>query len=184
MPVRKSTREAIIEAAFDAFSRDAQTTLGDIASAAGVGRATLHRHFAGRAELVRELALIAIDEMDDAAETACENVDSSGEALRRCLEALIPLGSRHGFLAREPVEDDPAITAEFERQVRETRELVVAARDEGVFDPAVPVEWIVRAYEYLLYAGWESVRAGDATPAQASAHAWRTLTSGLASPSR
>ena len=177
--LRPTSRDAIIEAAFEVFSRNPGASLSDVSDRAGVGRATLHRHFASRADLVRELALIAIEEMDAAVDAACESVPSHGEALRRSLSALIPLGARHGFLALEPIEDDPEIAAEFDRQTRETREAVEKAKGEGVFDPAVPTGWVVQAYDNLLYAAWESVRAGEATHDQAADLAWRTLTTGL-----
>ncbi len=182
-PTRLSSREALIEAAFTVFSRDPSAPLAQVVERAGVGRATLHRHFASRDELVRALARIAIEEMDLAAEAACEGTRSSLEALERMLHALIPLGNRHGFLALEPLDQDPAIRAEFERQQRETREMVDAAKREGAFDTSLPTSWIVQAYDYLLYAAWESVRTEDATPARAAELAWRTLISGLGGPS-
>ena len=177
--LRPSTRDAIIDAAFERLSRDPSVSLADIAERAGVGRATLHRHFSGRDDLIRALALIAIEEMDAAAEAACEDAESSADAFQRMLTALIPLGDRHGFLAREPIEDDPQIAAAFERQTRETHEMVEEAKAEGVFDPAVPTSWITQAFDHLLFAAWESTRTGDTTPAQAADLAWRTLARGV-----
>ncbi len=178
-PLRPSAKDALIDAAFDLLSRNPGASLGDIAERAGVGRATLHRHFAGRDDLIRALAHLAVKEMDEAADAVCENAASHGEALRLSLEALIPLGDRHGFLAREPIENDPEIAAEFSRQLRETEEMVAAAKEEGVFDNAVPTAWITQALDHLLYAAWESVKAGETTHAQAADLAWRTLTRGL-----
>lgn len=179
-PIRPSTKDAIMEAAFELLSRNLGASLAEIAERAGVGRATLHRYFASREDLMRTLAMTALKEMDAAAEDACADATSYAEAARRTLEALIPLGDRHGFLTREPLEDDPAIAAEFERQISETRDMVDGAKSEGVFDRAVPTAWIAQAYDHLLFAAWESVKAGEATPAQAADLAWRTLTTGLA----
>ncbi|MEO0982659.1 MAG: helix-turn-helix domain-containing protein [Pseudomonadota bacterium] len=178
-PVRLSTREAIIEAAFAVLGRDPSAPLSDVAERAGVGRATLHRHFASREALFHALAKTAVDEMDAAAEAACADTASHGEALRRTLQALIPLGDRYGFLALEPLHSDAEIQAAFERQNRETAEMIDAAKREGLFDAAVPTAWITQAYDHLLYAGWESVRTGEATHAQAADLAWRTLATGL-----
>lgn len=177
--IRPTTQEAVITAAFDVLSRDPSASLSEIAERAGVGRATLHRHFAGREDLIRALALIAIEEMDAAAETACESAETYGDAFRRMLEALIPLGDRHGFLAREPIDDDPDIAAAFERQMNETRDMVEEAKREGLFDSSIPTGWITQAFDHLLYAAWESVKAGDTTHKQAADLAWRTLTKGL-----
>ncbi|MEO1015240.1 MAG: helix-turn-helix domain-containing protein [Pseudomonadota bacterium] len=177
--LRPSPKDAIIEAAFDVLAEAPGASLADIAARAGVGRATLHRHFAGREDLIRTLALIAIEEMDAAADAACEGVESHGEALRRTLAAIIPLGDRHWFLSREPVDDDPVIAREFERLMRETGELIEAAKSEGVFDEAAPTAWIAQAYDHLIFAAWESVKAGEATHSQAADLAWRTLTIGV-----
>ena len=177
--VRMSAREALIEAAFDVLSRDPSAALSQVAERAGVGRATLHRYFPNRDDLVRTLAKVALDEMDRAADDACEGASSYGEALRLMLGALVPLGDRHGFLAREPLGSDKDIDGEFERQQRETENMIDEAKREGVFAKDVPTKWIAQAYDHLLYAAWESVRAGDATPAQASDLAWRTLVNGL-----
>jgi AcrR family transcriptional regulator len=178
-PVRLSTKDALIEAAFDVFSCNRGAALSEVADRAGVGRATLHRHFASRDDLVRTLALIALQEMDAAAEAACENANSYADALRLSLAALIPLGDRHGFLALEPIDDDPEIAAAYERQMNETRDMVEEAKREGAFDPDAPTDWITQAFDHLLYAAWESVKAGEATHAQAADLAWRTLTTGL-----
>ncbi len=176
---RIPTSDAIAEAGFRLLSRNPGANLAEIAEAAGITRATLHRYFPSRQALVNELAARAIEEMDAAVAAACADSASAGDALRDSLQALIPLGDRHGFLAHEDVEQDDAMQAEFARLQRETLEWVDAAKQEGVFDAAVPSDWIVRAYDFLLYAAWDSVHAEEATPKQAAELAWRTLTSGL-----
>lgn len=180
--LRLSSRAAIIEAAFTVFSRDPSAALSEVARLAGVGRATLHRHFAGRDDLIRALAQLAIKDMDQAVERACANVVSYSEAVRKSLQALIPLGDRYGFLELEPLDNDPAFKKEFEQQQKETVEMIDGAKGEGLFDTSVPTSWIVQAFDHLLYAGWESVKAGETTPDQAADLAWRTLTSGLGKP--
>lgn len=177
--LRLSSRDAIIEAAFALFSKNPGAPLADVAERAGVGRATLHRHFASREDLMRALAKIASKEMDVAVETACADATSYSEVARLALQALIPLGDRHGFLALEGFADDPEMLATFEREQQETAEMVEAAKGEGLFDTSVPTSWIVQAYDHLMYAGWESVKAGETTHEQAAALAWRTLIHGL-----
>ncbi|MEM8616850.1 MAG: helix-turn-helix domain-containing protein [Pseudomonadota bacterium] len=177
--LRPPTRTAIIEAAFEIFSRDPSASLSEVSERAGVGRATLHRHFPSRDALVRALALIAIEEMDAAADAATAGAPNYTTAFQRMLSALIPLGSRHGFLALEPIEGDPEIADAFARQQRETSELIDACKAEGLFELTVPTDWISQVFDHLLYAAWESIKAGETTPKQASDLAWRTLTRGL-----
>ena len=177
--IRPSTRDAILEAGFELFNRDPGASLAKVAELAGIGRATLHRHFAGRDDLLRALALIAVHEMDEVVEDACEDVASYSEALRVSLEVLIPLGDRYSFLGLDAIEHDPEIQDQLARQKRETESLVDKAKREGTFAKSLPTSWIVQVYEHLLFAAWESVKAGEATQAQASALAWQTLMSGV-----
>lgn len=177
--IRLSTRESIIEASFVLFSRNIGASLSEVAERAGVGRATLHRHFANRDELLRTLALLAIEEMDTAADAASSDSKSYSEALHATLYALIPLGDRHSFLAREPLEDDPTLAEEFKRIDKEMIELVEAAKGEGLFDKTLPATWISQVFDALLFSAWESVKQGHTTSSQAADLAWLTLTQGL-----
>ena len=62
-------------AAFLVFADDPAASLADVAKRAGVGRATLHRHFPGRPELMRALAKIAMTELDKAIEEALKGYE-------------------------------------------------------------------------------------------------------------
>ncbi|MEO1107413.1 MAG: TetR/AcrR family transcriptional regulator [Pseudomonadota bacterium] len=177
--IRPTTKDAIIEAAFEVFSQNQAASLGDVAQHAGVGRATLHRHFPGRPELMRALAKIAIAELDEAVEQATAGATSYEEGFRLSLHAIVPLANRQLFLANEGLEADPEIAAAYDKGLQELRHDVDAAKQEGAFDPNVPTDWIVEAYENLIYAAWSLVQSGEATAKQAADLAWRTLSQGL-----
>ena len=177
--IRPSTRNAIIEAAFEVYSENRGASLGDVAQRAGVGRATLHRHFAGRAELMRDLAKIALAELEDAVEQATADAKSYEEGFRLSLFATVPLANRQWFLANEGLEADPQIAAAYDASLDALRQDVEDAKKEGAFDPQIPTVWIVEAYENLTYAAWSLVRSGEATPKQAAELAWRTFSQGL-----
>ena len=177
--IRLQSRDAIIEAAFQVFSKDPTASLADIAERAGVGRATLHRHFSGRDDLMVALAHSAMRELDEVVDAAVADAPSYTEALKRSLAVVIPLADRQWFLSREPVEHDPEVMAGYRRQLQELAEAIDAAKAEGTFSAEVPTSWIVQAFDHLVYAAWESVRAGELTTNQAATLAWRTLTDGL-----
>ena len=177
--IRPPAEQSVIEAGFALLNDNPKASLADIAAHAGVGRATLHRYFPGRDDLIRAMAWTAIREMDVAVDAACADAPSYTEALRLTLEALIPLGDRYQFLMHEPVEDHSDIAEEFAKQQCETSELIEEVGKEGLFDQSVPTEWIVRSFDSILYTAWESVAAQETTPRQASNLAWRTLVDGL-----
>ena len=176
---RPATRDAIIDAAFDIFSRDPSASLSDVAAAAGVGRATLHRHFAGRQDLIVALAKLAMEELDEAVEQAVVGADSWTASLQLSLAAIIPLANRQWFLAQEPVESHPDIAAAYAAQRAELIEAIEQASKEGAFAADVPATWVASAFDSLIYAAWEAVRQDELTAAQAADLAWRTLTRGL-----
>ncbi len=177
--IRVSTSDAIVEAAFQLLNEHPTASLGDIAARAGVGRATLHRHFPGRAELMRALAKTAMTELDEAVELATEDATSHTEALRLALEAMIPLATRQWFLANDPIAHDPEIARAMSADRRLLDDAIIAARGEGAFALDLPVAWIAEIYDAVLFAAWTLVRAGDATHRQAADLAWRTLLNGV-----
>lgn len=176
----RETDTAILEAAFTELAARPTATLADIAEAAGVGRATLHRYFAGRDDLIRAMALRAAAELDEAVTAAVVDAQSETEGLRLCLEAMIPLADRQYFLANEPLDRFPEVAAIHARQLHELEQAIDGAKSEGGFDPHIPTAWITEAYENVTYTAWALVRAEEATPRQAAAFAWRLLQSGLA----
>ena len=173
-----SSANHILNAAFTVFSQNPGASLADVAKAAGVGRATLHRHFSGRDDLMVALTLTAAQELDAAVDAAVAECETYTEALELALHAILPLAARHMFLATEPATHDPRVAEVYAAQTRDLAHDIDMAKAEGTFDPHLPTEWIVQAYENLIYAGWTMVMAGDATPKQAAAFAWRTLTQG------
>ncbi|MYB34208.1 MAG: helix-turn-helix transcriptional regulator, partial [Gammaproteobacteria bacterium] len=65
-PRRRPSRAAIIDAAVGVLARNPDASLATIAEAAGVGRATLYRHFPGRNDLIDAISRQAIEETDAA----------------------------------------------------------------------------------------------------------------------
>ena len=182
--IKPSSNEAIIEAAFQLFNEKPGASLTDVAQRAGVGRATLHRHFKSRDTLMVALARTAQDELNEAVETAVAGATTHSEGLKLSLAAIIPLANRQWFLAHEPVDADPEVANAYKADLEELEAEIDAAKEEGTFSKDVPTKWIVQAYENLTYSAWALVRDGEATPNQAADLAWRTLTEGLKGTSK
>lgn len=173
------TRDAIVDAAFAVLSTRPGASLAEVAEAAQVGRATLHRHFRSREDLTGALARQAIVELRAAVDVATEDAESHTEGLRLALEAIVPLGARQWFLSSEGVEKDAEVATMLAEDHASLLREIEAARAEGAFAPNVPGAWIVQAYDAVIYAAWTMVRREEATPRQAAELAWRTLTSGM-----
>lgn len=158
-PVRIPIREAILEAALMVYQEQPGSSLSVIAERAGVGRATLHRHFPSRDALMRELAHMSIRAIDDAVAGLPEQAESAAHLLRQQLEAIIPLGDRFHFLSTEAqLMNHVDVYREVMRQYKNLSNVIEQAKAEGAIEESIPTDWIVGVIDSLIYTAW-SIRA-------------------------
>jgi TetR/AcrR family transcriptional regulator, mexCD-oprJ operon repressor len=149
-------REKLLRAAADFLGRRPNATQDEIAAAAGVSRATLHRYFAGKPALFEALDGLAIDEMRKALNAARLQDDSATEALRRLVTACEPASPYLALLYSQSQEIDldqslrgwadidAEITALFQRGQR-----------AGEFRPDLTAAWLTEAlYSLVAGAAW------------------------------
>lgn len=94
-------REQVLRSAAALLTRKSTATMDEVARAAGIGRATLHRHFAGRGALVGALEDLGIREFEAALDSAALDEGPADEALRRLVEAVEPSAGLLSFLVCE-----------------------------------------------------------------------------------
>ena len=175
---RPTARDAIIDAAIRLWSRNPGATFSEVALHAGVGRATLHRHFRNRDDLLTVLAEICIEETNQAVAAAIDPSASANRQLRRMFEAVIPLGDRYSFLYRVEIGDEHT-TAEYQRQLERVATLVGQLKSEGAVAADVPTAWVVAQIDQLIWSAWNEVASGRIAAADAVNLATRTLLRGL-----
>lgn len=76
-------REDVLRSAAALLTRRATATMDEVAKAAGISRATLHRHFAGRDALIRALEDLGLREFEAALDEARLGEGDALGALRR-----------------------------------------------------------------------------------------------------
>ena len=176
--LRPPVRDAIIDAAIDTLARNPGASLSEIAARAGVGRASLHRHFSSRGDLVTAITLQCMDEIDAATDEAVAGARTACERLSRMLEAVVPLGDRYHFLAAEAF-DDASLHARHEADLEWLASLVDDLKEEGAMAPDVPRGWAVANIDAQVWLAWSQIAAGNLAPADAAGLAFRTLLQGL-----
>ena len=93
----RKTEDAIIEAGIRVFLTNPGAGMSEVARVAGVGRATLYRHFSSQEELMRRLALVCVAETSAAVEHLG---DLQGlEALGASIDCLMPVADRFILLS-------------------------------------------------------------------------------------
>ncbi|GAA1596084.1 TetR/AcrR family transcriptional regulator [Kribbella hippodromi] len=94
-------RVQVLRDAAGLLMRKSGATLDEVARAAGISRATLNRHFAGRDALVRALEDLGIAECEDALAKAQLEEGSAADAVRRMIRELEPSAGLLAFLYSE-----------------------------------------------------------------------------------
>ena len=177
-PLRLPMRQALLDAAIDTFARNPGASLSDVANRAGVGRASLHRHFRSRSDLVAAAARQCRDEIDAATAGALEDARTARDRLSRMLRAVVPLGDRYHFLASETVDDEDA-RKRYERDLDWLADLVADLEADGVIAADVPRSWVVANIDAQVWLAWSEVAAGNLAPVHAADLVLRTLLEGL-----
>jgi TetR/AcrR family transcriptional regulator, mexCD-oprJ operon repressor len=103
--------EAIIEAARTTFAADPGASMQEVASAAGLHRATVHRHFASREDLVAALRERAVEASLSGLREADLDEGPAPEALERGTRAVM-VQAQHWQISRYAVPFQRAAAAE------------------------------------------------------------------------
>ncbi|MGX1560731.1 TetR/AcrR family transcriptional regulator [Streptomyces sp. NPDC055506] len=155
------TRARILEAARRELGRDPDSSLTEIAEAAGVVRRTVYGHFAGRSALVEGLATEAADALREALAAAAPDPDAV-IALTRFVRALWPVGDRYRILLRlGPQNLETARVDEILAPARDMATAIIEqGQRQGAFRTGIPPVPLGRALEKFLLALLECVNAG------------------------
>lgn len=164
-----STRDTVLAAAQRLLTTDPSASMAQIGAAAGVGRATVHRHFASREDLLREIGSRSLDRWEGILdELAVEEAIASSDAvpMRALVEEMLGRfvadSEESGIaLTDSTVINDPGLRqraeALFEREVA----VYAAAQVVGVLRADVPARWLGHSVYGLLIAVRDALVAGD-----------------------
>ena len=176
--IRPRSLEAILDAAIRLLNADSGVTMTEIAKASGVGRATLHRHFKDKNDLIQTLSARCMEEMN-AAVLATDSADKPAvDRLYAMLKSAIPLGDRYAFLSFERIEDE-GLQSAYQEQLNWTTALIEQLRTEKAIAEDIPTSWAVAQVDQVIWTAWTAVWNSELTPIDATNLALRTLLKGL-----
>jgi AcrR family transcriptional regulator len=142
---------AIIDAAIVLLAAEPEASMERVAIAAGVGRATVYRHFASREHLVRAIQDRALQDARDAVLGSRPEEGEPLEALKRATQAILKVADRYRLVRQIPRED-----AELRQRAEEVGAPLIAivARGQasGAFRSDLKPRWAVAALGSLIQA--------------------------------
>ncbi|MEM6327773.1 MAG: TetR/AcrR family transcriptional regulator [Bacteroidota bacterium] len=174
---------ALLNAAAVVLARNPGAPLADIAAEAGIGRATLHRRYATRTDLLRALALESLEQTEQVLAPLLTGDTRGADRLAAVADALVPLGARFHFLMSEiAIYDDPEVSGAYEAHLTRLGSLIESLKADDALAPDVPTAWGVIALDALVWGAWSAVEEGYLARRDAPVLVTRTLLTGL-SPS-
>lgn len=181
--MRDEDDELLLATLASALAADAAASMGELARAAGLSRATIHRRFPTRDALVQAALSEAVDVLARAVEDSRDaNRKDARADLRSLVEGLVPLGPQMRLLLHFPqeLERDGALRKRAGRILDTVQRQIEACRREGVLRIDVPAAWQTRVLADLIWASWAAVAEGDLGSRQAPSVVWQTLMEGVA----
>ena len=176
------SRTAIVEASIQLLLSNPDASMSEIALAAGVGRATLYRHFETRDDLIKALTLLCLEETDEVLLPLKEQGLTGLQAILESIKVIVPMAERFRFLMSLASigATDETVNRAYQRQLNELTGYVEQAKAAGDISESLPVDWVVATYDALLNAAWTLVQWERATPEEATRLFLRTFRASLA----
>ena len=174
---------AILAAATECLAKDPDTSVAEIAAAAGVGRMTLYGHFKTRADLLDAVLARAVA----GAHEALDAVDVAGDprdALARLVAASWHVVDqlRHVLAAAQRELPAERIRQAHDLVLRRVQSLIERGQAAGEFRTDLPVAWLVSLAMNVMHAAATEVSAGRLPAGQAPSVVAGTLLAALTAP--
>jgi TetR/AcrR family transcriptional regulator, repressor for lfrA len=160
---RARTRQAIIAAAIEVLSGNPSASLGEIATAADVGRTTLHRYFPERSDLLKAITEETYARLNEATLRARLDDGTGAEALGRLCAEYFDLGSLLSLVFTEPNLVDTTAWDQSECGDVAFTALIERGHRDGTIDASLPTSWVQYVLWSQLYAAWSYVNEAGAS---------------------
>jgi TetR/AcrR family transcriptional repressor of mexCD-oprJ operon len=144
----------ILEAARRLLAERPSASMQEIARAAGLHRATVHRHFASREDLVAALRERSLEELSVGLQAARLDDGPARAALARATVALLEVSERHRMARFSPLLGPAALAHHARMRASVAKVIERGQRDEGL-RADLPAE--------VLTAAWGGVIVGFLT---------------------
>jgi AcrR family transcriptional regulator len=162
-------RGAVLVAATRVLAASPGASTSDIAAAASISRATLHRLFPSRDAIVQAIDALATERVSALLASSSITHAPALEALQHLTRAIVPLVHEFAFLVRQAQVETGRSSLDKEQGIyAPLLRLLRRGQAEGVLRPELPPTWLLHAYSGLLYAVASASLRGDIAPRDAA----------------
>ena len=169
----------IVEVAARVLGEQPNAVMADVATAAGVSRATVYRHFPTREALIGAIQLQALEASEEALRACRLDDGSATDALHRLCDAWLEVAERYAFAQLGLIVDEQTRRHRQRILGEPLRALIERGKAAGEFAPDVATDWCLRCFGALLLAGARAVADGALTHEEAPGVVFRSLYGGL-----
>jgi TetR/AcrR family transcriptional repressor of mexCD-oprJ operon len=175
------TRTAILDAAARLLSCRPDAAIAEIADEAGVGRATLYRHFPTRESLQQGVAEVGIAEIVDAFEAAGLDELPADRAIARITAVVMRNGAKYAAVISQTSAElcDPA---DLDRATKPLREVVDRGIRDGVLRDDLRGETMFMMFAAVLERALFLTIGDQMTPEEATEVALAIFLDGARNP--
>lgn len=178
--VKQTRLNSILDAATNLLIDKPSASMNEIAEAAGIGIATLHRYVESREQLMVHLGFRAIEVVSETMHGVPFNEEHSEAYIPELIEALIPLGDKIYFLAHDAsVNYNPEIEDADQKLREPVMHVIDLLQKKGHLRPDMDREWIMNVLYSLLFLTWQQVKGGYIAKKSAAALVVDTLYNGV-----
>jgi TetR/AcrR family transcriptional regulator, mexCD-oprJ operon repressor len=162
------TRAAILDAAARVLGRRPDAAMADIADEAGIGRATLYRHFPTRESLLQGVTESGTTELADALIAAGLDELPVERAIARVTSVFLRTGAKYAALISQ-MEEHPDPVAK-EKVIGPVRGIFVRGVRDGTLRADLPADALFEMFSALVaHALWRTIGGGTTPEAAAEA---------------
>ena len=176
------SRRALLDAGVHALLQNPQASLSQIAQHAGVGRATLYRHFETREQLIQALAIESL-EMTEQAMAPIKRQGLTGlKAIEAMFEAILPLANRYRFILSlwSIAEEDEQVQLIYQQQISELMLWIDQGKRNQEIDPSLDSMWLATLIDSAIYGLWWMQANTPLSDAELIYNARQSLVNGFA----
>ncbi|WP_299176737.1 TetR/AcrR family transcriptional regulator [uncultured Neptuniibacter sp.] len=180
--IQKSNR-ALLDTSFQVLLTNPHASLSEVAKQAGVGRATLYRHFPTREHLITAIAIESLQLVKNSIDPIVAKGLQEEAALHNMVMALLPLADRFHFLQMiwTVVEFDQKVLSLYENQMDAIKCWIIQGQKQGIINSDLAPDWIVSVIDSMLYSAAWLLANKTMEPTEIEQHLVQTLSKGIQS---